>query len=615
LSAKKTELEPIISAINKYIEAGGIDKLNDLYKKGNREYTGFVFYNSLTPAERAYLDSLSANNAKVPIIMESDNYPICFLNEKANEYQGIALEVLAEISLLAGIEFENKGSPDETWEEKLDKLIAGEAAMVTELLFTEKRQGQFLWSQTPYAINRYALISRSDYPYLEAYQVVRSTVGVERTTANEEVYHALFPHNDNLKYYNFRHEVFEALERGEIDLMMSTEYEILTVTNYLEKTGYKINIMFSSSLVESLFGFNKSEEILRSVINKAIAHVDTNRIETSWLSRTFDYEKRLAHERSYYANRLSVILTVSAALLMALLITLVVLSVMKLNSERRASVQIREANKRINLMLDATPLACTLWDKNFNVVDCNEEAAKLFELNGKREYLERFYELSPEYQEGGRLSKELAHRYVGKAFKDGYHDFEWLHQLVDGTLIPTEVTLVRVSFESDFLVVGFARDLREHKQMMKEIEKRGALLQTVNHAATVLLRSEAEEFTSDLYHCMGLMAAAVNVDRVYIWKNHTVDGRLYSTQVYEWSEGAEPQQGNEYTVDVPYEGTTPGWEEKLSRGDCIHGLVREMSPSEQAQFAPQGIISILIVPVFLNYQFWVFVGLYGCHRE
>jgi signal transduction histidine kinase/FixJ family two-component response regulator len=266
-------------------------------------------------------------------------------------------------------------------------------------------------------------------------------------------------------------------------------------------------------------------------------------------------------------------------------------------------------------MLDATPLACTLWDRDCNVVDCNEGAAKLFELNGKREYLERFYELSPEYQEGRQSSTELVRRYVAKAFRDGYCAFEWLHQLVDGTPIPAEVTLVRVSVESDFLVVGFARDLREHKQMMKEIERRDILLQTVNHAATILLRSEAEQFARDLHHCMGLMAEAVDVDRVYIWKNHTVDGRLYCTQVYEWSERAEPQQGNEYTVDISFDETIPGWEEKFLRGDCINGLVREMSPPEQAQLSPQGIISILIVPVFLNYRFWGVVGFDDCQRE
>jgi ABC-type amino acid transport substrate-binding protein len=529
LTAKNPELAPVISVVNKYIEAGGIDRLHDFYKEGNTEYTKFILYNSFTPAEREYLDNLRTNKKKVPMVMESDNYPISFFNEEVKEYQGIALDVLAEITLLTGIEFGNVAGTNETWVTKLGKLTSGEAAMVTELLYTDERKDRFLFSEHPYALSRYALISKTDYPYLEPYQVVRATVGVESMTANESVYHALFPHNNNLKYYDFRNEAFAALERDEIDLVMATEYDLLTMANYLEDPGYKINITFSSPLVESFFGFNINEDILRSVISKATELVDTGRIERNWLNRTFDYERKLADERSYYSKRLSIILAVSIVLLLLLMITLVILFVTIRKSERKASEQILEANKRISLMLDAMPLACTLWDKNCNVLDCNEGAVKLFELKNKQEYVECFYQLSPEYQENRQISIELAKSKVRKAYEDGNCVFYWMHQLIDGTPIPAEVKLVRVSVESGYLVVGFARDLREHIQMMKEIEKRDILLQTVNHAATVRLRAEAEQFSANLHHSMGLMAEAVDVDRVYIWKNHTSYGRLYCT--------------------------------------------------------------------------------------
>jgi signal transduction histidine kinase len=112
-----------------------------------------------------------------------------------------------------------------------------------------------------------------------------------------------------------------------------------------------------------------------------------------------------------------------------------------------------------------------------------------------------------------------------------------------------------------------------------------------------------------------MMANAVDVDRVYIWKNHVKDGTLHCSQLYEWSEEAEPQQGNEYTVDIPYEEMIPEWVNNLSKGLTINGLVRDMSPVEQAQLSPQGILSILIVPVFLRDNFWGFVGFDDCHRE
>ena len=150
---------------------------------------------------------------------------------------------------------------------------------------------------------------------------------------------------------------------------------------------------------------------------------------------------------------------------------------------------------------------------------------------------------------------------------------------------------------------------------LEDVNQRDTLLDTVNRVAGILLQSEVGQFNSDLHNCMGLMAEVAKVDRVYIWKNHTVNGELYCTQLYEWSESAEPQQGLDITIDIPYSENVPGWEEALSNGRCLNNIVRNMSPEEQAQLSPQGIISILVVPIFVKDNFWGFVGFDDCHNE
>ena len=279
------------------------------------------------------------------------------------------------------------------------------------------------------------------------------------------------------------------------------------------------------------------------------------------------------------------------------------------------AAKVREADERTRLMLDATPLCCNLWSKEIISIDCNEEAVKLFELRDKQEYMDRFFELSPKYQPDGRLSSEKARAKINAAFRDGRTVFEWIHQKLDGTPIPSEITLVRVRRGEDYIVAGYTRDLRESQKMMKEIEYKDVLLRTVNEAATILLQSEIDEFESNLWHCMGMMAESVGADRVYIWKNHMVGEELYCTQLYEWSEGTRPQPGSEITVDIPYSENMPGWEQKLSDGQCVNGIIRDMSPEEQALLSSQGVRSILVVPVFLRDEFWGFVGFDDCHRE
>ena len=141
------------------------------------------------------------------------------------------------------------------------------------------------------------------------------------------------------------------------------------------------------------------------------------------------------------------------------------------------------------------------------------------------------------------------------------------------------------------------------------------LLCSVNHAITRLIRAEMSEFESALRENMGMVANAVEADRVRIWKNHEKDGKLLCTQLYEWSERVEPQQGNQYTVDISYDDRLPGWEDKLLRGQCVNGPIRDMTPEEQTLFAPQGIISVLVMPIFLKEELWGYAGFDDCYNE
>lgn len=135
-----------------------------------------------------------------------------------------------------------------------------------------------------------------------------------------------------------------------------------------------------------------------------------------------------------------------------------------LRAELEAEQSGRRFRERLRALLDATPLCLNLWNKQFENTMCNKEAMKLFELEDERDYLERFYELSPERQPDGQLSVEKANTKITEAMRTGRAQFRWLHQRLDGTPIPCEVTLVRIEHLDDdgsAMVAGYTRDLRE----------------------------------------------------------------------------------------------------------------------------------------------------------
>ena len=141
--------------------------------------------------------------------------------------------------------------------------------------------------------------------------------------------------------------------------------------------------------------------------------------------------------------------------------------------------EIRETDEHIQVMIDVMPLAASFFDSNLKNIRTNEEAVRIFDLSNKQEYLDRFYDLSPKYQSDGELSFEKATRFIKQAFDEGYCHFEWMHQKLNGELIPSEVTLVRVKHKDDFIVLGYTRDLREMRaaiaKMHKAIEEKHSL--------------------------------------------------------------------------------------------------------------------------------------------
>ena len=478
MATAKSELQPIISVVNKYIAAGGNKKLHELYRAGNYEYVKYVLGKSFTAEENAYIKN---SGARVPIALESDNYPISFYNREEGEFQGIAIDVLEEISKLTGIEFYAVSENDALWAEVFEIFKSGKAAAVTSLFVTEERKEYFLWNDTPYMTSPYAFISKSDLPNLEVHQIAQSIVGTIRGAAYEDMYHLWFPSSQNLKLYGSKDDLLDALEKGEIELALTAGYTLLYQTNFREKPRYKIN--FAMPVYSGIyFGFNKSEEVLRDIFNKTLEHINTDKISRDWTNRTFDYSRAIALAHSHY-------MTISIYVLLLVLLILIVFAANVVKNKnviakQAAELELREkmrcdleyevakADERIKLMLDSSPLCCEIWDGNLNVIDCNEASIRFLKLNSKEEYLSGIFNFSPEFQPDGQCSVEKAKTMVKKAFTEGRSVFDWQHVLLDGTLIPVEVTLVPVKHGSDTFVVAYTRDLRKYNKMMEEIELR-----------------------------------------------------------------------------------------------------------------------------------------------
>lgn len=314
LSTANPELAPVVSIVQKYLEHGAIYHLTELYNQGEREYLRHKLFMQLTAEEKAYLK----NRKIVRVGAEFDNYPASFYNKTEDQWQGIAIDVLDGVSELTGLSFTVANSSDAIWTQLLEDLEKGDVALITELIPSKDREGHFIWPDVPYSIDHYALISRAEQENISVNQIWYSSVAIAEDTAYAEVFGKWFPNHQHVKFYSSTDDCYLALETGEVDFVMANRNSMLSMTNYSEKPGFKVNILFDNTY-ESRFGLNADEEILCSIIGKAQKLVDTKSITDRWIHRVFDYRGKIARSQRLFLIGLAAMLLLVLALLVALL--------------------------------------------------------------------------------------------------------------------------------------------------------------------------------------------------------------------------------------------------------------------------------------------------------
>ena len=292
LTTGKEELSPIISCLDKALNNGDVNYLSDLYEKGYSEYKKNKFLKSLSEEEREYIK----NHSTVMISAVNWFYPICFYNWYENQWEGIAFDAFDELTKITGINFVLGNGPDASWAEIYEKLESGEIPINPDLIYTADRAERYVWSKHIYLSEKYALVSKQSFPDININKIPYSRVGLMKSMAYTEMFNKWFPNASNATEYDTQDDAFNALDKGEIDLIMTGTNTLLSITNYYEFSNYKANFIFDSTIDYSL-AFNKKETVLFSVIEKALLLVDMQKITKQWESKTYDYKSRLLKAR------------------------------------------------------------------------------------------------------------------------------------------------------------------------------------------------------------------------------------------------------------------------------------------------------------------------------
>ena len=172
-----------------------------------------------------------------------------------------------------------------------------------------------------------------------------------------------------------------------------------------------------------------------------------------------------------------------------------------------------DIDEKIKLMLDATPLMCFLWDEGFNLIDCNQEAVRKLGLDTKNHVIETFYRIQPVFQPCGRPSIETLTENLQKAFRDGYFNFEWYFERFDSIVIPCELILVRIKYKDGYIIAGYARDLREYKKILNDLNTALSRATDASNAKSDFLSAMSHEMRTPMNAIIGMSKIGLKSDK------------------------------------------------------------------------------------------------------
>ena len=136
----------------------------------------------------------------------------------------------------------------------------------------------------------------------------------------------------------------------------------------------------------------------------------------------------------------------------------------------------KHVEEKLSLIFQYSTDAHFLFDSK-GIIDCNYAAVNMLKCQDKAELLSihpAFF--SPEFQPDGERSLVKSIKMDALAYKNGYHQFEWIHKKMDGEEFPVEVTLKPVPFSDREVLLVVWHDITRRKQAEELIRQKEAML-------------------------------------------------------------------------------------------------------------------------------------------
>ncbi|MDR2162400.1 MAG: response regulator [Clostridiales Family XIII bacterium] len=191
-------------------------------------------------------------------------------------------------------------------------------------------------------------------------------------------------------------------------------------------------------------------------------------------------------------------------------------------------------------------------------------------------------------------------------------------------LTPSNPEFVFIDHVGSFLMVAmffafvikaqgalYEREREKEANSVNTLARQAQFRASVNDAAAALLNAPADEFDRVFEEGMSNITRQLKMERVFIFRNCEEDGQTCFYPAFGWLEDENIPFKH---IRIPYNEDT-GWYKALSSGETVGLPVKELNEEVKMIAEAYGMVSTLVVPIFMNNAFDGFVQFGDYHNE
>lgn len=186
----------------------------------------------------------------------------------------------------------------------------------------------------------------------------------------------------------------------------------------------------------------------------------------------------------------------------------------------------------------------------------------------------------------------------------------------DGKLIPISIKAVKGKWNNKDVIFATAHNITSQKMVEEALERSRAVLKCMVFAAKKLLG--AHNWENQIQEVLKEICLAARVSRAILFEcQETSDGEWKVNHRYNWcNNSAYKDFNNTNYKDVSMMAIGfERWKHTLLKNDVLYGNVKTFPEKEKEIMLTNGVLSLIVIPIFMRENLWGFICFDECKFE